>query len=134
MTEAAQATLRCIVENNAKNVRFCIMCNYEARYVFIIFIITDFIRLIEPLKSRCSKYFFGPIDYEAMKDKITKISDLENLVLEKGFIEELHYIAQGDMRQAITLLQQTSSMEDNLTIKTLRECSGVIRMIFKYKF
>ena len=68
MTHDAQAALRRIIEAFAQTTRFCIICNYISK-------------IIDPLASRCVKFRFSPIAFDAQMDRLSLICDAEDIKL-----------------------------------------------------
>ena len=66
MTTDAQSALRRIMENYSRVTRFCLICNYASR-------------IIEPLKSRCARFRFKPLDHASCKARIQHIATEEKL-------------------------------------------------------
>jgi len=93
MTHDAQAALRRIIENHATTTRFCIICNYISK-------------IIDPLASRCVKFRFSPIGFDAQMERLALICDAEqvNLSNQKVVLTRLIQLTEGDLRRSINLL------------------------------
>lgn len=122
MTHAAQAALRRTMEKETRTTRFCLVCNYVSR-------------IIDPITSRCTKFRFIPLNEEKVIERLTFISESENLKIEDDALKSIVDVSAGDMRKAITTLQSCyrlkcgtgSTLIDNLiTLKDVLEMSGVV--------
>ena len=102
MTNDAQSALRRIIEKYTSVTRFCLICNYVSR-------------IIEPLGSRCVKFRFKALPPKNIRARLRKISDLENVKVSDETLDLLLSKTKGDLRRAITLLQSTSSLNENKT-------------------
>lgn len=121
MTTDAQSALRKIIEMNSKITRFCLICNYIEK-------------IIAPLKSRCTLIYFLPIQDEYILKRLNEISQKEKLVLNKMEIDKESNInlkdtfdfivkhSRGDMRKAITLLQ-------NVNYFTIRKYDDLYKIV-----
>ncbi|KNG76995.1 replication factor C3 [Plasmodium falciparum IGH-CR14] len=86
MTYPAQNAMRRIMENYAKNVRFCLLCNY--------------VNNITP----------------AIQSRSLDIAKSENVYLTEGGIDSLICVGHGDMRRILNCLQVVSLSHKNLVI------------------
>lgn len=120
MTVAAQACLRRTMEIYSKTTRFCLICNYVSR-------------IIEPIASRCSKFRFKPISAPFMIDRLKLICAAENVnCSDIRVLEHLISVCEGDLRQAITLLQSAHRLADEthpLNMDLIQEVSGYVPQI-----
>ncbi|PHJ23760.1 activator 1 36 [Cystoisospora suis] len=92
MTTAAQNALRRIMEAYARNVRFCLICNY--------------INKITPaIQSRCTGFRFTPLASTALSGKAAEIAKLEGMTISPDGMETLIRIAKGDMRRLLNCMQ-----------------------------
>lgn len=93
MTSDAQTALRRIMEESSAYTRFLLICNYSSG-------------IIEPLQSRCAIFRFRRLDEEAVVPHLAEIARKEKLKVEgKGVLVAVFEATQGDLRQAINLLQ-----------------------------
>ncbi|EPT31198.1 replication factor C, subunit 5, putative [Toxoplasma gondii ME49] len=92
MTNAAQNALRRIMEAYARNVRFCLICN--------------FVNKITPaIQSRCTGFRFTPVSSASLKTKAAQIVQDEKMKLSDDGLDALVKIARGDMRRLLNCMQ-----------------------------
>ena len=103
MTVEAQSALRKIMEDNSNITRFCFVCNYINQ-------------IIGPIISRCAKFRFKPIEVTQMNKKLTYIATKENINITESAIETINHVSNGDMRKAITLLQNLKYLDKNIDV------------------
>ena len=96
MTKDAQQALRRIMEMFASTCRFILSCNYSSK-------------IIEPIQSRCVIFRFKPLSDEHIRKRILYIAQNEGLKLTEDAVKAILYIAEGDMRKAINVLQAASA-------------------------
>lgn len=94
MTTAAQMALRRVVEKFAANTRFCIICNYVNK-------------IIPALQSRCTKFRFGPLPPNDVRNRVSEIAALEKVQISPDGLEALLTLGKGDMRRVLNVLQST---------------------------
>lgn len=95
MTSAAQFALRRIIEKFTKTTRFCLICNYVNK-------------VIPALQSRCTRFRFLPLKYEASAQRLEQIAAGEGVTLTPDGLTAILRLSQGDMRKCVNLLQSTS--------------------------
>ena len=100
MSFESQSGLRRIMEEHSDITRFCIICNYINR-------------IIPQLFSRCVTFRFKPLTFESMENKLFQIAKAENLSIHKDIIKTLIETSNGDMRNAITTLQNAAHIYKN---------------------
>lgn len=99
MTYDAQSALRKIMEDYLETTRFCIICNYIEK-------------IIKPIVSRCMFFNFVPLDNKLIIRHLKKIAEKEKLKLNDEDIENIYKSYNGDLRQAISSLQQLKYIDD----------------------
>ncbi len=114
LTSDAQQALRRTMEKYTKTCRFILSCNYSSK-------------IIEPLQSRCVVYRFKPLNGEEIKKQIKNISNIEKLKISDEALEAINYVAQGDLRKAINVLQASSSIKDSIDEETVYSVSSRAR-------
>ncbi len=102
LTGDAQQALRRTMEKYTKTVRFILSCNYSSR-------------IIEPIQSRCVVFRFKPLKKKDLEKQILHIAKEEKLTVEPKAIDALEYVAEGDLRKAINVLQASAALEKKIT-------------------
>ena len=80
--------------------------------------------------SRCQRFNFQKISLENLKKQISKICDLEKIKITEEAIEEIAYLSVGGLRDALSLLDQLSSNEEEITAEKILENYGSISSKF----
>ena len=114
MTSDAQAILRKIIEKYTNNTRFCLICNYIQN-------------ISQALQSRCTRFRFSPIDNDNIVQKITNISEKENIKITKSGMETVINRSYGDMRKVINILQSVSMSYKVVNEQNINICLGYPR-------
>lgn len=97
MTNAAQSSLRRVIEKYTKNVRFCLICNYING-------------IIPAIQSRCTKFRFSPLQTDGIKRKLHQIcNEYENVSISPESLDALVKLSSGDMRKALNVLQSANA-------------------------
>ncbi|MDV3243783.1 MAG: AAA family ATPase [Nitrososphaerales archaeon] len=110
-TNDAQTALRRIMEENSTHTRFILVCNYSSG-------------IIEPLQSRCAVFRFLRLDEGAVVTHLKEIASREKLSLGGiGVLEAVYEATQGDLRQAINLMQ-AASVSGELTLESVKSVTG----------
>jgi len=95
MTKAAQQALRRTMEIYSSTTRFALACNISSK-------------IIEPIQSRCCIIRYTRLPNDQILKRVKEIMIAENVTnyTDKG-LDTLLYVAEGDMRCAINVLQST---------------------------
>jgi replication factor C small subunit len=110
-TADAQTALRRVMEENSEQTRFILICNYSSG-------------IIEPLQSRCAIFRFQRLDEASVTVHLKSIAKKEKLKhTGDSVFGEIYEATQGDLRQAINLMQAASASGE-LTIEAVKSVSG----------
>ncbi|MBU0636550.1 replication factor C small subunit [Candidatus Micrarchaeota archaeon] len=96
LTTDAQQALRRTMEKYTKTCRFILSCNYSSK-------------IIEPIQSRCVVFRFKPLSGKEVEIALQRIAKVEGLQLDETGLKAIQYVAQGDLRKAINVLQASAS-------------------------
>ena len=87
-------------------------------HVVFILATTDVHKVIPTVLSRCQRFDFSKIGYEDIKERIIEILNLENISFEDGVPSLVAELADGGMRDAISMLESCiASAECNIVTK-----------------
>ncbi|MFW9798867.1 MAG: replication factor C small subunit [Candidatus Thorarchaeota archaeon] len=102
LTADAQHALRRTMESYAASCRMILICNYSSR-------------IIPPIQSRCAIFRFPRLSDDAIGERLRFIAKKEKVTLQASGRDAILYLAEGDMRAAINLLQAASSAGEKIT-------------------
>ncbi len=111
MTHDAQTALRRIMEESSQYTRFFLICNYSSN-------------LIEPIQSRCAIFRFKKIGIDEAVACLKGIAKAENVKVSDHVLREVGLAVDGDLRQAINLLQAASAGGEQVTIEKVNAVTG----------
>jgi replication factor C small subunit len=111
-TRDAQTALRRIMEETSRYTRFILICNYSSN-------------LIEPIQSRCAIFRFKKVGQDEVVACLKKIAKSEEVKASAEVLKEVAFAVDGDLRQAINLLQAASgSGSSEVTLAKVQEATG----------
>jgi replication factor C subunit 2/4 len=114
MTDDAQSALRRTMETYSRVTRFCIVCNYVSR-------------IIGPIASRCAKFRFQPLPEAVMSGRLQHIAKAEGFELSAAACNALRAVSGGDMRRAITLMQNSHVLLGSaITAEAITSAAAVV--------
>jgi replication factor C small subunit len=114
LTTDAQAALRRTMERYTHICRFILSVNYSSK-------------VIEPIQSRCTIFRFKPLKSDSIKKYMRKIATNEKLEITSDGLEALIFIAKGDLRKAINVLQVGASLDKKITSDLLYETASTAK-------
>lgn len=112
LTSEAQHALRRTMEMYAETCRFIMACNYSSK-------------IIEPIQSRCAVFRFKRLAEEDIAKVLKRISKEENLDLKENGIDAIIYVSEGDMRQAINVLQAAAALKEEIDEDVIYQVSAI---------
>ena len=111
ITADGQTALRRIMEENSAQTRFVLICNFSSG-------------IIEPLQSRCAIFRFQRLDEASVSEHLRTIAKKEKVkVASDAVFSAVYEATQGDLRQAINLLQAASASGE-ITVEGVKSVSG----------
>ena len=111
MTHDAQTALRRIMEESSRHTRFFLICNYSSN-------------LIEPIQSRCAIFRFKKIGIDEAVACLKRIAKAEGVKVTDQVLKEVGMAVDGDLRQAINLLQAASAGGEQVTVERVNAVTG----------
>lgn len=111
MTRDAQTALRRIMEETSRHTRFVLICNYSTN-------------LIEPLQSRCAIFRFKRIGPDEVAARLKKIAKAEDVKAGEAVLQAVSAAVDGDLRQAINLLQAAAAGGAEVTLEKVNAVTG----------
>jgi replication factor C small subunit len=111
LTKDAQHALRRTMERYSDTARFILACNYSSR-------------IIPPIQSRTAVFRFSPLKEEAIKGFLKTIASKEKITIDDSALSSIVYIAEGDMRKAINILQTASMTGRKITEEVVLNATG----------
>jgi replication factor C small subunit len=111
LTHDAQTALRRIMEETSRYTRFILICNYSSK-------------VIEPIQSRCAIFRFKKIGHDEVSARLKKIAKLEDVKISEKALQAVSVAVDGDLRQAINLLQAAAAGGAEVTLERVNAATG----------
>jgi len=78
--------------------------------------------------SRCQRYDFQRISSQILAEQIVKIAKAEKIKITSDAVEEITRLADGSMRDALSILDQLSQLEMKIDIDTIASAYGILTL------
>ncbi|WP_338983529.1 DNA polymerase III subunit gamma/tau [Spiroplasma endosymbiont of Othius punctulatus] len=75
--------------------------------------------------SRCQNFNFARISKGDLKDKVSEIAAKENITIDDNALNEIFYMSEGSLRDAINTLEQAGSYSTNVNDTVLKEVFSI---------
>lgn len=79
--------------------------------------------------SRCQRYDFKKLNDEELFEHLKKVSDLEKINITDEAIKEITYLADGGCRDALSILNQLSTSNNEINLETVLKNYGSVSII-----
>jgi len=106
LTKDAQHALRRTMEKYTDTARFILSCNYSSK-------------IILPIQSRTAVFRFMPLSENEIIGFLKHIAANEKLSVNEDAYKAIVYIAEGDMRKAINILQTASVLGGKINVDVI---------------
>jgi len=93
-------------------------------HLMFILATTELHKVPATILSRCQRHSFKRIETNSLAKRISYVADMENMRLEPNAAELLARLADGSLRDGLSLLDQCSG-EDNITAKSVLSAMGL---------
>ncbi|MCX8173153.1 MAG: replication factor C small subunit [Thermoplasmata archaeon] len=114
LTPEAQNALRRTMEMYSRVCRFILSCNYSSK-------------IIEPIQSRCAIFRFAPVSKPLLLGRLKEIAAREKVQVDEDALDSIAYLATGDVRKAINILQTCSATEEKITMDIVYHVTGRLK-------
>ncbi len=114
MTQDAQQALRRTMEKYTQNCRFVLICNYSNK-------------IIPPIQSRCAIFRFALLSNDQVRTQLEYVAKQESVKFTKEGLEALVYVANGDCRQGINILQAAGMLGEEITADLVYQITGRVQ-------
>ena len=117
--QAWQAFLKCIEE--------------PPKYTIFIFCTTEPTKIPDTIKNRCMRFNFNRISAEQIRNRLRYISSLEGATNYEDTCDYISRICNGEMRNAISLLEKCLDYSKDINIDVALYCLGDYSYDIKFK-
>lgn len=95
---------------------------------FVIFILctTEPNKILSTIISRCQRFDFRRIEKKKIVDRLSTIATQENIQITENGLHYIAHLSDGQMRNAISLLESLSYSYTRLTLEKIKEMLGNI--------
>ncbi|HMF31115.1 MAG TPA: replication factor C small subunit [Candidatus Lokiarchaeia archaeon] len=114
MTAAAQQALRRTMEKYTQNCRLILICNYSNK-------------IIPPIQSRCAVFRFSLLTDDQVRERVSYVVGQESADISDEGLGAIVYVANGDMRQGINILQASSMLSGQIDADRVYQITGRVQ-------
>lgn len=95
-------------------------------HVIFVLATTEVNKVLPTILSRCQRFDFTKVSTEDLKIKLKEILDRENKKYEEGVVDAIAELAEGGVRDALSILDQTIAYAvDNITVQHIKDIYGI---------
>ncbi len=96
---------------------------------------TEIHKIPQTIISRCQRFDFRKISKNAIKKTLSQIASKENFQIEDGVFSLICEVADGSLRDAVSFLDQLSSVSDKkITLEAAEKILGILDKKFSLEF
>lgn len=94
----------------------------------VVFILatTDIQKVPITVLSRCQRFDFQRIDRNLIFNNLKRICELENIKFDEDALNEVSYLSDGCMRDALSILDQLSKVSDYISVDVIKSNFGTV--------
>ena len=96
------------------------------KHVVFIFATTNIESVPVTILSRCQRFDFKKISEEAIINRLNYVCENEKIVIDEDALKEIAYLADGGMRDALSILDQLSGKNEKITLEVVVNHFGSI--------
>ena len=96
------------------------------KHIIFILATTEIQKIPITIMSRCQRFSFQKISDEIIKENILRISKIEKIKITEEAANLISILADGGMRDALSILDQLSKENTEITKKTIEETFGIL--------
>lgn len=112
MVEKAQHQIDLLMEQYKDKVRFAFTCNSSTP-------------IIESIQSKCIILRYTRLSLDLVSHKLAKIAEIEKINYDKGGLHSIANISNGDLRQAINIMQMMYNKNGKITEKDVNDSCDI---------
>ncbi len=94
-------------------------------HIIFVFATTEIHKVPQTILSRCQRFDFKRINSDDIKKRLLYIAEKENIVLDDGAADLISRLADGAMRDALSILDRCLSGSQEITISTVEQTVGL---------
>ncbi len=95
-------------------------------HVIFILATTEIQKVPITVLSRCQRFDFQKISEPVIAEMIKKIAKSEKINITEEAINEISILAEGGLRDALSILDQLSKLNNKITLTTLKKAYGIV--------
>ena len=122
-----------MLSNSAFNALLKTMEEPPSHVVFIL-ATTEIHKVPVTILSRCQRYDFYRISAEDIKNRVLYVAKSENIDIEENAATLISHLADGAMRDALSILDTCASVNNKITEEVVQKLSGVTDKSYLFSF